>query len=262
MYEPPTAPMTIGQVLDRGFSLFKASFASVWLFALVVSIAAIPFNSVGVATDDLPPDQMPLGLALGSLGFGLLYVIVSIVIFGAIVSRIGAIARGTAIEAGEALGVGFRRGPALVGAAILYTIGTVLMLFLLIIPGIWFMVAFAFAMYATILDRKGPIEALRLSFAMVRGHWWRTAALITIIGIIAGVIYILLGFIVGFVTAFGAGSEEALQGTLLWLQIIVFPLLQVVLVPLSYSLFVALYNDAKLRHEGSDLAARIDDATA
>jgi hypothetical protein len=42
-----------------------------------------------------------------------------------------------------------------------------------------------------------------------------------------------------------------------WIQFVVSPLLSAVAIPLSYSLYLAIYHDLRLRHEGGDLAARI-----
>jgi hypothetical protein len=260
MYEVPTAPLSIGQVLDRGFSLFKASFSAVWLFALIAGVVAIPFNSISGAI--APDAQDPtLALGVGLLVAGLIYFIASIVLYGAICARIGGIATGSPMTAGEAIGVGFRRGPAFFGASICYFLIIVVGLILLIVPGIWLMVALFLCFYAVILDRKGPIESLRYSWQLVKGNWWRSAAILTIIGIIVGVMYLLIGLIIGILVGLQAGGLAEPGRMIAILEYAVLPLLQVVLAPLSYALFVALYYDLRLRHEGSDLADRIAAAT-
>jgi hypothetical protein len=120
---------------------------------------------------------------------------------------------------------------------------------------------FVFAWIAPVLDRKGPIESLSYSFALVRGRWWRTAALLTIIAFMVAVLYLLLALVAGMVAAmFGTGGTE-LGGALVLIEAVVVPLLYVVIIPLMYAMLIAVYNAAKLRHEGTDLAARIADAT-
>jgi hypothetical protein len=259
MYEAPQAPLTIGQVLDQGFKLFKESFAGVWLFALIVGVISIPFNSI---SSSLSPDAVQTG-AFGA-GFAvfmvvafLVYVIGTIVLYGAITSRIGAIANGSPITAGEALNIGFRRGPAYFGTSVLLGLIVFVGLLLLIIPGIWLGVALFLGTIAVIIDRKGPVESLQYSWEIVKGNWWRTAITMTIIGLIVGVVYVLIGTVVGLLI--GLGMEDAADPgpIVLALDLFIVPLLQVVLLPITYSLFIALYRDLKLRHEGSDLAERI-----
>ena len=44
----------------------------------------------------------------------------------------------------------------------------------LIVPGIWLFVSYSVAVPALLLERIGPVEALRRSFRLVRGRWWPT----------------------------------------------------------------------------------------
>jgi hypothetical protein len=81
--------------------------------------------------------------------------------------------------------------------------------------------------------------------------------ILTIVAIIASVLYLLLGFVLGVLLAAGATSDGAVPTSVYILEMVLMPLIQVVMVPLSYSLILALYYDAKLRREGSDLAERI-----
>jgi hypothetical protein len=265
VYQTPSAPLTIGQTLDSGFSLFKASFAQVWFLVLIYAVVTVPFNLFNLSLTDPLTEPVAVPLTGDNAGlfllFALVYTVVWLVISGAICERIGGVAAGEPVAAGDALRVGLRRGPALFGANVLFAVGAVIMLFLLIIPGLWFTVMFVFAWIAPVLDRKGPIESLSYSFALVSGRWWRTAALLTIIAFVVSVLYLLLAFVAGMVAAvLGAGGTE-LSGTLVLIEALVVPLLYVVIIPLMYAMLIAVYNEAKLRHEGTDLAARIADAT-
>jgi hypothetical protein len=128
---------------------------------------------------------------------------------------------------------------------------------LLLIPGIILMVWLLFAPYLVITNRLGPIDSISYSFRLVRGHWWRTAALITIIGIIAGVLYLILAAVLGIV--FVTDPESiALTGRMPWyVDFVLGPLISAVATPLGYAMLIAALQDLKLRHRGDDLAARI-----
>jgi membrane protein implicated in regulation of membrane protease activity len=109
----------------------------------------------------------------------------------------------------------------------------------------------------TVLERLGPFAGLSRSRQLVRGHWWRTAALVTVIAIIISVIYVILGIVAGIIVAFN--PDQVLEaGALPWyVDFVVNPLLSGVTTPLAYSLFIATYYDLRNRHEGGDIAERI-----
>lgn len=56
---------------------------------------------------------------------------------------------------------------------------------LLIIPGIYFVVAFPFYHQAIVYRNAGIIESLQESFRLVRGHWWHVFAILFIYGCIS-----------------------------------------------------------------------------
>ena len=102
----------------------------------------------------------------------------------------------------------------------------------------------------------------RLSYSrgLVRGHWWRTAALLTITGIIVLVLYLILGIVAGIAVATNPDALET--GAAPWyIDFVLAPLMAGVVTPLLYSLMFAAYYDLKVRHEGGDLAERIAAAT-
>jgi hypothetical protein len=263
MYQIPTKPLTIGEVLDRGFALFRASFSSVWYIALVGGLASVPYNLInfssisttGAATAPLLPPPAAIAAFI-------VYMFIALVLFNVNIARIGGIARGQPLPLGESIAVGLRRFPAMLGAGILFTLGVIVTMIFLIIPAVWFSVAFYFALFAPVLERRGPVDSMRYGFTLVKGRWWRTAGVLTVIFLILMVVYVLFAIVLGVAAAFSGGSPEEIIDQVMWVQIITAPLLQIVMIPLSYSMFLAVYEDSKLRYEGADLAERVAAATA
>jgi len=182
--------------------------------------------------------------------------VVAVVLFGAIIARVDGVARGAPVAVGDALSIGVNRMLSMIGSAFVAGIAIVVGCILLVIPGLIVMVFLLFGPYAVIIERMGPLESLGYSRALVRGHWWRTAALLTIIGIILTVFYIVLLTVAGF--AVFSNPETLATGQMPWyIQFVVGPVLSAVGAPLAYSLLLSIYYDLKLRHEGGDLAARI-----
>lgn len=82
--------------------------------------------------------------------------------------------------------------------SLLFGLGGVIGLCLLIVPGIWFMVRFAFAPIIMIdKEECGIIEAFKRSYALTEGHFWPLLGM----GILAWLIY-LAGLIVLIVGVF------------------------------------------------------------
>jgi membrane-anchored glycerophosphoryl diester phosphodiesterase (GDPDase) len=129
--------------------------------------------------------------------------------------------------------------------------------------GVGGLLAAVFAIYASIkfivaypaifVDDLSAIESIRASWNMTRGHWWRLAAIlgtITIIAIVLAIVLAIVGAIVGAtLKARTTGGIVAIQLT----AIVVYSFLG----SLSPAMLIALYDDLKLRTEGGDLAGRV-----
>jgi hypothetical protein len=277
MYQAPNAPLSIGGVLDAGFRLFRECFAQVFLFALAIALVSAPASSLG-------PTLVQSGATVSAmlpqlLGIGLAISIVALVLTCAMIARIDGVARNAPISIGEAFARGVARalatfasylllmlavcivpialsvGAALGGLSNPAAIGALFVL-LFLFPGSVIAIWLFFGPIATIVDSKGPVEGLKYSRAITRGHWWRTTALLTIIMIILMVVYMVLGI----ASAVQAVSDPigAATGQQPWyLQYVITPVVSACAAPLMYGLFLAAYYDLKVRHEGGDLAARI-----
>jgi hypothetical protein len=257
MYQLASAPQSIGGVLDNGFKLFRECFTRVFFLAAAATLVYAPLG-LTAAWMGVPPDTGRLGVFFLVL---LVILLASLMLSAAVVARIDAIAHGGDKPASEALAIGVRRGPAMLGAGILYAIAICIGLLLLIVPGLILMVSLLFGPYATVTDRLGPLGSLQYSRRLVRGHWWRTAALVTIGAIIVSVLYFILAFVAGVAVA--TNPEAFLGQNAPWyIDFVLSPLLSGLAAPLGYSLFLAMYYDLKLRHEGGDIAERIASATA
>ena len=260
MYQLATAPESIGGVLDNGFKLFRASFVPLFplvvLSTLATTVPATFFSRYvqRFAGEGLPTWTRELGAEI-FVG-GVLTFLLVVVFTAAILVRIDAVANGRSMSLGQAFTAGLGRTPALFGTMLLAFLIVFLGCLLVVIPGIILSVWYIFAPYVAAIESRGPIESLARARALVRGHWWRTAALLTLVGIVAGVLYIVLGIAAGIVVALN--PEQIAEGTLPWyLDYLLSPLLSAITTPLATSLIVATYYDLKIRHEGGDLAARI-----
>ena len=67
-----------------------------------------------------------------------------------------------------------------------------------VIPGIWFGVASSLTTAYLVLNDTDAVTALKSSLAAVKGHWWKMAGLISLIGLLffAGAMCFLIGVLI------------------------------------------------------------------
>ena len=68
-------------------------------------------------------------------------------------------------------------------------VGMLLLLIPLSLPAAWLSLGLFFAPPALVVKKLGPIEAMRVSFRLLRGNWWRTSVLT---GALVGVLLLML----------------------------------------------------------------------
>lgn len=282
LYQRPTGPQIIGRVLDGGFELFSACLSRVFVLAGAASLVTTPINLVAQYFARNPPSLSVVpAIVCGLLGIGLLVAAFN----GAIIARIDSVARAAPLPMRDSLSIGFRRLPVTFLSGLVFTVGAALLLIpgliviallapsalrlgpaavltflvgatVLLGPVSVYAVWLVFGPSAVIIERLGPIQSLSYSITIVRGHWWRTAVLLTMLGILFIALYALLGAVAGVIVALNPSVLVA--GQLPWyFNVIVGPLVSTIAVPLMYSLLLSIYYDLRSRHDGGDLAARI-----
>ncbi len=257
MYSKPVSPLPIGAVLDDGFSLFRHSVGAAFPFAFAAAFAPAALGHV--LTDRLVADGGELSW-LAAAG-ALLVSVASMPLFVPALARIRAVRNGDSLSASEALRLGIQRFFPVLGVAAVYVAMLVAGAFLFVVPAVYALVTFAFSLLVAAVERKGVVDSLRASFDVVRGRWWRTAVSLTV-GTV--VLNILLGLVFATVLAFHRDAVIADgQVRLPWhVDLIVLPAAAGVLMPLFYALLIAIHAEAKLRREGTDIAARLAAAEA
>ncbi|HYW04722.1 MAG TPA: hypothetical protein VFA86_12355 [Gammaproteobacteria bacterium] len=254
----PDEPRGIGQVLDSGFRLYFKSIRSVFLLALIAAlINGAPDYWLYLWTGGQGLRANPEMLRSLPAGFGLLWLVAWLswlMLYGAIILRMYHVGTDTPVRLGEEIGGGFRALAWMVIASILVGLVCGIGFVLLVIPGIFLSVSLAFYSYSILIDRQRAVGGMNHSYRIVRGNWFRTAAVLTV----ALLIVIAIGF--------AAGLAESLADVFLGMRghpesrVLIGAILNALLLPLSVALGLAQYEDLKVRKQGGDLEARIGDA--
>lgn len=256
MYQLPTAPRGIGQVIDSVFQLFRASFTSLLVFALIGGLIGVVPIAYMLWTGALENPAAASGIALmpGYWITILCTVPLTLICYGAAIARGESVARGQKISVSAALGRGVSCLLTMLIASILFGIAVAVGLVLLVIPGLILMISLFMYQPAIVLDGKGVVESLKYSHSLVWGNWWRTTAVFSIALIIIYVLFLLIGVAAGML--FIVVGFDAVIAFIV--QAVTTVLAGFLITPFFVALYLEVYRDLKMRKEGGDLAARIE----
>lgn len=277
MYVKPTAPRNIGGVLDDSIRLYREGFAKVWPLALAAqALLVVPtlLFRIKMLGSGVPNPQAALAMYM-TFAFWLPYAaafIASISFYNAITLQLSGVFNGQILPAGQSLRGGLRLMPRVISMFLFFFLcwAAAALLFYFAFKGsaliraILSIVAFPLAVYllgrvylvnvALVADDLPVFKSVETSWALTRGNWWRGATIYTVIIVIVMVLYFVVGLCTGLVVAAlgpkniaGIGLTELFSlvgGTLLF--------------PLITATMLGIYNDFKLRNEGTDLADRVN----
>lgn len=263
MFALANRPQSIGKTLDSGFKLFFAGFGRVFVLALVAAfVANLPSIVLGTKA------QVADAEALRALGWKILALFLVAMILAtalntAILRRLALLGNGAAADdsISKSIAIGFKYLLPVFAGFILYGIAVGAGMILLIVPGIFLLVSLYLFWPAIVVEGKGPIEALKRSYNLVRGNWWRTLTVMSIPIFLLIAFYFAAMFVIGIVLGVTSGGDATALTTTVEKTALILHLLEVpvnaVSLALFYAVLVVLYHDLKLRKEGGDLEARL-----
>jgi len=123
-----------------------------------------------------------------------------------------------------------------------------LMIVALIVIACFLTVKFAFTSSAVVLEGLGPVDAMKRSWSLSKGSFWRILGRIWLIGIVTTLITSVLGAVVGAILGVGANAAESL-GLLVAFSAFVSALLSAVVIPVQSSFYTLMYLDERMRKE-------------
>ena len=123
-----------------------------------------------------------------------------------------------------------------------------LMIVALIVVACFFTVKFAFTSSTVVLEGLGPVDAIKRSWSLSKGSFWRILGRILLIGVVIGLISSVLGGIVGAILGVGANAADSV-GMLVAFSAFVSALLSAVVIPVQSSFYTLMYLDERMRKE-------------
>lgn len=193
---PPLKPRSFGELLDAVLQIFRLSLLKCLPYATLAIIAGQLSTLYYLARGRVPvlDSNDPVGVALYGAGS-----LIAVILWVAMLLRQSGIAAGRPVTGSADLLDTLKRAPAI--AAIALLAGAAVAVFMLpalalappyrmagiavmLAPAAYIAIALSFSLPALVLTRKGVLGSLAYSFRLVRGNWWRVAA-IYLVGIAA-----------------------------------------------------------------------------
>jgi hypothetical protein len=260
---PRLRPLALGEILDVSIKICLAHWRTLIKAVLVVVVpvqivstivnADYTVDSLDLSTDttQTPEESLEqLNQYLGGLAISALLQALAILLATAACLR--AIAQaylGEEADWRSSLAYAWRLVPALLLLTLLYVLGLLLGFVLLIAPGIWLYVAWAFATPALLVEGLRGRKALGRSFGLVKGRWWRTCGVLLVGFILAAIV----STIVQAVFLIGIFLGEDNDTLVLVLSAIAGIVGLAVSTPFQAAVLTVLYFDLRVRKEGFDL---------
>jgi hypothetical protein len=276
---PPQRQLSVGEVLDLTFRIYRATLGKCLLFAglgvISGQLASIytlargrPLMTRGASWQDLLAQmQDPRVWVLYLVG-----ALLSMVFYAAVLLRQRAMI-GDGTSGGE-VAAAVRRVPALIGLGLLVVLGAVALFIpaaliggvlrgLLVLTAVvvlcYGFVAVSCAQTILMIDGLGPAASLSRSWRLTAGSFWRLSAIYTVALIILIVLYMVSAAIAGFVAGILGRGDFAIATAFADVVIVA---LGALATPFYSALSLAVLGDLKVRKEGADLERRISSATA
>lgn len=205
---PPTNPLALHEPKLLGpliSSAIKLWWGQPSVFFITAALVVIPFEVIvlGVLGGGFNDPDATASLWAEITSFLFMQTLGTALVTATHSRSVVALSRGESLTTEQAFRLGTSGFGAVLLAGIVYALAT-LVGFLVIVPGIFLMVAGVFTAQIAALERVGPIDALKRSIALVRAAgWWRTWGYLIVIGLISAAFGAFLGLFAGLLTAVG-----------------------------------------------------------
>ena len=260
-------PLSLGELLDRTFTLYRNHF---WLF---VGIMAVPqllilaIGLVGVAIGSIVQPTMRQGsldsvpgpgmaVIVGGILFGILLAFAFLAVYvlaqAATVSAVSEIYLGRSTSVRQAYAQVRRKVWRLIGVLLLISLMVGAGTIFLIVPGILALLATSLAVPALVLEDCSPTVAIGRSMDLTKGQWGRISLIFALFILLSWIALLILEF--PFSIAHGILLKQGEQSSVLAaLSQLGNALANVLVGPMGTIAFALVYYDVRVRKEAFDL---------
>ena len=203
--------MSFGEILDTGFQLLRNHFSLLVGLSLVLYVpTALLYIALGGALQSGQDLAAAFGVA-AVLPLALTILVVAPIVSAAITYAVGKLYLGDEVGFGEAIRVAFSLTLPVVGTSLMSFLVIAVGLVLLVIPGVYFMLAYLLLWQVMVLEDVFGSAALRRSADLMKGSKLRAIGVLVIGGIVVSVLSTGLQLATSFVPLLGSVASAAAQ---------------------------------------------------
>jgi len=136
---------------------------------------------------------------------------------------------------------------------IILLVGSLITFFFCFVFIFYFMIKFLFIPQAVVLDDVGAVNALRRSFSLTSGYWWRTFGIYILILLIVSIIIGLLTRSIDLVEIGLRAIPGITQTVSIAIGSIIATAMSIAINPITSIATTLLYYDLRVRKEGFDM---------
>jgi hypothetical protein len=255
-------PMSLGEVLDRTFTLYREH------FLLFVGIAALP-NLVMLlfrfgfllylrgAAAGKAPNLGSVGFLgsfiLGAIGGGLLMLVLVGISQAATVSAVSSLFLGRQISVADSYSAAKGHILGVIGIMILSGLATGIGLIFLLVPGIYIACRLALSVPVSVVENETPVASMERSMELTKDYAGQVFLLLLLVFVLSYVVAIMLQFPVMFFTITAAMAKHQVSlGVTAYSYIAEF-VSQVLVGPIGTISAALMYYNLRVRKEGFDI---------
>jgi hypothetical protein len=255
-------PMSLGEVLDRTFTLYREH------FLLFAGIAALPhlvllllrFGTLVVTqragSGTLPDITSPGvlgGIVLGGLGTALLLMVLAGIAQAATISAVSKLFLGQETSVRDAYEGAKGRIWTVIGIMLLSGLAVFIGVIFLIIPGIYLGCRFAVAVPVSVVEQDSPVSSMERSMELTRGYAGQVFLLLLLVVVLSYVVATLVQLpVVFFVVTAAMQKHQVSLGVSAYSYIAEF-VAQVIVGPIGTISAALMYYNLRVRKEGFDI---------
>jgi hypothetical protein len=227
--------------VSETFRLYRAALKHCWLPSLLLALswgwaATLLDRRLGSSDDPFVWLAQVQVLAWSGYFWRLAVAVsaVSALLYSAMVADLYAAATGGVSSAASGLWAAVRAFPGVLVAAAIFLVVTSIGTMLFIVPGAYIWGMWQLWLVVLVVERSGPVTALRRSWQLVEGHWWRITTLITVVTVIAVIPSLLFDALTSMILLLlgrgGAHAPPLVTAAAIALDVFLLPLVPAALV--------------------------------
>lgn len=254
-------PLSTISVFKRGISLGWSCIVPLLLLYVVTALPGLfaPLSGLGVGP------HPELSALLLKLGLDLFNIFLMVWASGVSMVMLYNVATGERRSFMQSLLSVLKRTGALLALWLVTSLLIGIGLLLLVVPGIYIAVMLSMVLFPLILERRGPIDSINTSFALVKGNWWHTAGILGLTMLAGVVVYIAItaafvSLLIGVVSLGQPVPQEsglAMLGMMITIPVVL-SVFQAMLTVLANGVIVITYLNLHARNqEPGELAAEL-----